>query len=188
MNFSGLSFDRGWSLFLDRDGVINRRIIGGYVATYSDFAFLDGVLDSLVSLSGIFGRIIVVSNQQGVGKGLMTLAEVREIHAGMQSDVERAGGRIDGIYFSPYLAEENHPDRKPGIGMALRAKQDFPEIDFRRSVMVGDSATDMEFGKRAGMITVLISPDPAGAGEIQSDLVFPGLSEFTSAIEKTKKV
>ena len=68
-------------------------------------------------------------------------------------------GRIDKIYHSPYLAIENHPTRKPSIGMALQAQQDFPHIDFNKSIMVGDSMSDMEFGRNAGMKTVYISPE-----------------------------
>jgi histidinol-phosphate phosphatase family protein len=154
MNFNDLYIDRSWSLFLDRDGVINKRIVGGYVTSWREFEFLDGVLSALNILQAEFDKIIVVTNQQGIGKGLMTRDDLHEVHIKMVREIESGGGRIDKVYFSPYLESEKHPSRKPGIGMARLAKQDFPEIDLKKSIMVGDSLTDMEFGKGAGMITV----------------------------------
>lgn len=157
MNLNDLSFTKEWTLFLDRDGVISRRIPDDYVRKWEDFRFLDGVPASLAVFSRIFGRIIIVSNQQGVGKGLMNQAELDMIDSRMKEAIRQHGGRIDASYYCTRLAPENHPDRKPGTGMGLKAKAEFPEIDFSRSVMVGDSSTDMEFGKRLGMITVLIT-------------------------------
>lgn len=150
-------FDKRWSLFLDRDGVINRRLPGDYVKDWSGFEFLPGVLDSMAVFSRIFTRIIVVSNQQGVGKGLMQAADVEAIHKRMIAEIAAHGGRVDAIYFSPHLAHAGSIMRKPAIGMALQAKRDFPDIRFGNSVMAGDSLSDMIFGKRLGMTTVLIS-------------------------------
>jgi histidinol-phosphate phosphatase family protein len=167
MNLSDLSFTKEWTLFLDRDGVISRRVTDGYVTQWEDFRFMDGVLEALSQLSAVFGLIIIVSNQQGVGKGLMSRESLNMIDHNMKQAIRDAGGRIDASYYSPYLSSENHPDRKPGTGMGLKAKADFPEIDFSRSVMIGDSPSDMEFGERLGMITVMIceddiEPEPAG--------------------------
>jgi len=159
MNLKDLSFTKDWTLFLDRDGVISQRITDGYVTRWENFRFLDGVLEALSGLSKIFGHIIIVSNQQGIGKGLMSADELREIDKMMKNQVALAGGCIDASYYSPYLASDDHPDRKPSTGMGLKAKADFPLIDFSRSVMVGDAESDMEFGKRLGMITVLISEE-----------------------------
>ena len=184
MSSSALSFDRSWTLFLDRDGVINRRIPGGYVRDFSEFVFLDGVLEALKIFSGIFGRIIVVSNQQGVGKGIMTGEAVEAIHDRMLKEVHDAGGRIDKIYYCPNLEQDHHADRKPGIGMALKAKDDFPLVDFSRSVMAGDSPTDIEFGKNAGMLTVWLGDRPDGPGpSIQADFCFNDLIALARAIQ-----
>lgn len=155
-----LDIDRSWTLFLDRDGVINRRIVDGYVRRWDQFEFLPGVLDALKILARKFGRIIVVSNQQGIGKGLMTEPELQLIHNSMVRQIEGAGGRIDLVLHAPHLASDRSPMRKPGIGMALEAKSIFPEIDFEKCVMAGDSDSDMQFGRNAGMKTVLISEDP----------------------------
>ena len=155
------AIDRSWTLFLDRDGVINRHRPNDYVKNVTEFEMLPGAPEALATLAPIFGRIIVVTNQQGIAKGLYTTQDLNQIHAHMLRALEQAGGRIDRIYFSPHLDKDNSPMRKPGIGMALGAKNDFPEIDFSRSIMVGDSAHDIEFGRRAGMYTMLISTDGA---------------------------
>lgn len=178
-----MSFDRGWTLFLDRDGVINRRIHGGYVTNFDEFIFLEGVRQALRIFSGVFGRIIVVTNQQGIGKGLMTTEDAMKIHEMMLAVVEKYGGRIDRVYFCPNLDEEQHPDRKPGLGMALKAKCDFPEIDFSRSLMAGDSPTDIEFGQRAGMHTVMLGPLKEGLSNSSgADFIFPDLISLAKAI------
>jgi histidinol-phosphate phosphatase family protein len=179
MNSKDLSFTSDWTLFLDRDGVINRRIPGGYVTRWEEFAFLDGVPEAMKILSAIFPRIIIVSNQQGVGKGIMGPEDLKEIDRRMREAIERAGGWIDAAYYSPHLEAAGHPDRKPNPGMGHRAKSDFPEITFEKSIMAGDTATDIEFGKNLGMTTVLIgAADP----EVKADYQFESLLAFASAI------
>jgi histidinol-phosphate phosphatase family protein len=159
MNSGNLKIDKTWSLFLDRDGVINKRIISGYVSSWDQFVFLPGVLDAMKILSGSFGKILVVSNQQGIGKGLMTDEDVRKIHLQMAEEIKNGGGIIDKTYYCPFTEMENSILRKPNIGMALKARKEFPGINFKKSVMVGDSISDMLFGKRLKMKTVLLSKD-----------------------------
>lgn len=151
--------DESWTLFLDRDGVINRRLMGDYVKRLEEFEILPGVLDAIKIFSKKFGRIVVVTNQQGIGKGLMTTEDLKLVHHHFQQKVNESGGRIDAFYHAPNLAAENSELRKPNIGMAHLAKADFPEIDFSKSIMVGDSISDMEFGKSAGMKCVFISEE-----------------------------
>lgn len=148
--------DRTWTLFLDRDGVINVESVGSYITSWGEFQFHDGVLDALRSLSQIFGKIVVVSNQRGVGRGIMSLESLREINVNMKSAVADAGGRIDKIYAATAVTDDDH-NRKPNTGMGLQAQEDFPGIDFKRSVMVGNSISDMEFGKRLSMRTVFLT-------------------------------
>jgi len=145
-----------WTLFLDRDGVINKKI-DGYVTKPSEFEFLPGVLDSLVTLSTLFSKILVVTNQQGIGKGLMTHDDLHSVHSHMLRNVTLAGGRIDNIYYCPHLAYEDTPCRKPNPGMAFQAMEDYDDINFRESVMIGDSVSDITFGNMLKMITVRIA-------------------------------
>jgi D-glycero-alpha-D-manno-heptose 1-phosphate guanylyltransferase len=146
-------------LFLDRDGVINRHLPGDYVKKVNDFEFLPGVLDAIASFNQYFSRIIVVTNQQGIGKKLYDSKDLERVHQYMTSNINDAGGNIDAIYFCPSLEMENSHCRKPNVGMGLQAKRDFPEIDFQQSVMIGDSMSDMQFGKNLGMFTIWISSD-----------------------------
>jgi histidinol-phosphate phosphatase family protein len=178
-NLKDLSFSEEWALFLDRDGVISRRIRDGYIARWEDFQFLDGALEAIAALSSVFGHIFIVSNQQGIGKGIMSMKSLETIDNKMKEEILREGGRIDASYYSPYLASENHPDRKPGTGMGLKARTDFPEIDFSRSLMVGDSPSDIEFGKRLGMVTVLVGEGNEDiSGYEPADFRFMSLLDF----------
>lgn len=144
-------------LFLDRDGVLNRHIIGDYVRNWQMWEWHPGVLEVLPKLAKRYKRIFLVSNQQGIGKGLMTEEDLNDIHRHMLADVESHGGRIDKIYTCSELESAKSPNRKPAIGMALEAQWDFPEVDFHRSVMVGDSITDMLFARNAKMRAVYIT-------------------------------
>jgi histidinol-phosphate phosphatase family protein len=178
MSLSTLNIDRSWTLFLDRDGVINKRIVGDYVKKWEEFEFLEDVLKAIEIFDAKFGRIVIVTNQQGIGKGLMRHEDLELIHKNMQYEIAYFKGRIDRIYFSPYLAAENHPDRKPGIGMAMKAKKDFPEIDFSKAIMVGDSGSDIEFGKAAGMKTVFIGE----TNKYKADFLFHDLYAFARGL------
>ena len=148
------------TLFLDRDGVINQRLIGDYVRHPNAFVFLEGALEALVGLARKFDPIIVVTNQQGIGKGLMSEADLQAVHQHMLSSIQQAGGRIDAIYHCPDLAEAHPNGRKPNPHMALQAQADFPAIRFDRALMVGDSVSDLVFGQRLGMATVLLTTKP----------------------------
>jgi histidinol-phosphate phosphatase family protein len=148
--------NRSWTLFLDRDGVINEEIVGSYITAADEFKFCNGALDALNILGSIFGTIVVVTNQRGVGRGIMSLESLREINNTMTTAVSTSGGRIDKIYSCTAVDDSDH-NRKPNTGMAAQAKEDFPEIDYRKSIIVGNSLSDMEFGKRMAMHTVFLT-------------------------------
>jgi histidinol-phosphate phosphatase family protein len=148
------------TLFLDRDGVINRRIVGGYVLDKAEFEVLPGVFEAMSLFAKKYDHIFMVTNQQGIGKGLMTEAQLKDIHDDFVRQVEASCGRVDHIYYCPALKEAHSFMRKPAIGMALQARRDYPDVNFRHSVMVGDSRNDMLFGCRAGMTTVLVGDEP----------------------------
>lgn len=148
--------DSSWTLFLDRDGVINIESVGSYITSWSEFVFHDGAQDAIGVLSRIFGRIVVVTNQRGVGRGIMTMDALREINTNLRSAVEEYGGRIDKIYNCTATNDDDH-NRKPNTGMGLQAQEDYPAIDFKRSIMVGNSMSDMEFGKKLSMYTIWLT-------------------------------
>ncbi len=178
MTLKDLNITKDWTLFLDRDGVINKKLDNDYVKHWIEFEFLEGVFEALKKLDTTFGKIVVVTNQQGIGKGLYRTEDLELIHKNMLYEITYLGGRIDKVYFSPYLNSLNHPTRKPGIGMALQAQKDFPEINFSKSIIVGDSLSDMEFGRNAGMKTVFISEEKKKDERI--DMQFTSLLEFVN--------
>jgi len=159
MNLKTLNISNDWTLFLDRDGVINQRLVDEYVRTPDEFHFFEGTLEALKVFAGLFGRIVIVTNQQGIGKGLMNENELEVVHSSMLADINKAGGKIDKIYHCAGLSHTRPFCRKPQIGMALKARKDFPEINFKKSIIAGDSKTDMQFGRRLKMKTVLIGAD-----------------------------
>ncbi|NLB64787.1 MAG: HAD family hydrolase [Bacteroidales bacterium] len=166
-----------WTLFLDRDGVINQRIYDGYVRSIEEFVLIAGVKEALGIFRSVFGRIIVVTNQQGIGKGLMTESDLKSIHDYMLKELNYT---IDRIYYAPYLVADNHPFRKPNIGMAEAAQKDFSDIDFQKSIMVGDSSSDMAFGRKAGMKTVFVGNEET---HTQPDMYVNSLYEFACMLK-----
>ena len=172
--------DKDWTLFLDRDGVINKEKYEDYIYNFDEFQFLPGVKESLKILSGIFSTIILVTNQRGVGRGLMLEKDLIKLQAEMMKEIREAGGRIDRIYYC--TANDNaHPNRKPNPGMAFEAKKDLPYIDFKKSIMVGNTLSDMQFGKNAGMYTVHVRTTHPQITNPHSliDLSCADLAEFT---------
>ena len=154
--------DSSWTIFLDRDGVINKKIENDYVKRWDDFSFTNKALLAIAALSKRFPKILVVTNQRGVGKGLMSEDELISIHREMCTEINKESGRIDKIYYCTDISESSEC-RKPNIGMGLMAKRDYPEINFFKSIIIGDSISDMVFGKNLGMTCFYIG------GEMSSE-------------------
>ncbi len=180
MELKDLNIDQSWTLFLDRDGVINKKLDNDYVKNVDEFDFLDGAEDAIANFSKLFNRIVVVTNQQGIGKGLMTKGDLQEVHEYMLAEIAVAGGKIDRVYYCPDLAAKNTKCRKPNTGMAEKAKADFREIDFKKSIMVGDSLSDIQMGRRLGMYTVFIAEE--GTVFKEADAVLSSLQELQKKI------
>jgi D-glycero-D-manno-heptose 1,7-bisphosphate phosphatase len=179
------TIDNSWTLFLDRDGVINHEKKLDYILNWDEFKFYDGVKEAMNILGNHFNIIVMVTNQKGVGKQLMSVEDLNTIHSNMISEIENEGGRIDRIYYCPDL-EDNSPNRKPNAGMAFQAKEHFPSIDFSKSIIVGNKPSDMKFGRNAGIHTVFVAttnpeveyPNPL------IDLRFDNLLAFAQALTK----
>jgi histidinol-phosphate phosphatase family protein len=174
------------ALFLDRDGVINVRTPGDYVRSPDAFEPVPDLGEAMRLLAGQFGRIVVVTNQAGIGKGLMTEADLAAIHRRMLDLVAAAGGRIDRAYHCPHPPAAACACRKPLPGMGHQAQADFPDIDFAHSWMVGDSASDLDFGRRLGMRTVLIegkAEEAALLAAARPDFRFGSLLDFARFVK-----
>lgn len=147
------------TLFLDRDGVINHKIENDYVKSIQDFKFIPEFIYVVKDLSLLFNRIIIITNQQGIGKGLMSISDLNEIHEYMLNTINDNNGKIDKIYFCPHLASENCFCRKPSPGMIQKAFQDYPDIDRSKSYFIGDSDSDMQAGKAEKLISIKVSSE-----------------------------
>ncbi|MCX6139680.1 MAG: HAD-IIIA family hydrolase [Candidatus Kapabacteria bacterium] len=172
------------ALFLDRDGVINQRIIDGYVRTPNEFIVVDEVIPLLRAARSLGYLLILVSNQQGVGKGLMTMDELDVVHLHMQEVLsECLGGRgLDEIYVCTDLASANSLRRKPAPGMLLEAIRNNDLLP-HKCWFLGDSLTDVQAGRSAGVGTALVGPFPKGSADIVvSD--HNGLHALIDALQK----
>lgn len=142
------------AVFLDRDGVINRKALEGeYVTCWDDFHFLPGVAEGVALLNRASFSVIVVTNQRCIAKGLLSTDELEEMHKRMTASLARAGANIDAIYYCPHEMEPTCDCRKPAPGMLLNAAR-ARGIELPSSWMIGDSDIDVEAGRNAGCKTV----------------------------------
>lgn len=177
------TIDNSWTIFIDRDGVINHEKKEDYILNPGEFRFYEGIPEAFKKLRNHFGKIIIVSNQRGVGKGVMSESDLQDIHRKMVEEIEIAGGHIDKIYYCT-STDNKHPGRKPNPGMAFHAKTDFPDIDLSKSVIIGNKPSDMLFGRNAGMHTVFVAttnPDIV-LPHPDIDVLFTSLPDFVKAL------
>ncbi len=170
--------DETWTIFLDRDGVINKKIDNGYVTSFKSFDFLPRAIEAIKKLTACAGEIFIVTNQQCVGKEIISNDDLYFIHDEMLNAIEEQNGSITQIYYAPQLKEEESAYRKPNSGMADLAKEDFPYIDFNKSIVIGDSDSDIQFGLNKGMITIKIEHQNSGVAHFS----FPSLFEVVKSI------
>jgi histidinol-phosphate phosphatase family protein len=176
------NIDNSWTLFIDRDGVVNEEKSDDYIHHWEEFKFYKGAKDAFKIFSKKFGVIVMITNQRGVAKGLTKMEDLNQIHKNMESEIKAAGGRIDRIYVCTAMESEN---RKPNPGMGLQAIKDFPEIDLSKSVMVGNTLSDMKFGRNLGVAINIFLPTtrkevPLDHEDI--DLVFDDLGSVANAL------
>lgn len=172
--------------FLDRDGIINEPAhASGYVRNWQEFRFKDGALDMLKALREAGYRLAVVTNQQGVGKGLVDAEQLRRLHDRMRAAAKRRGACIDGVFVCPHLAAAGCGCRKPKPGLIHRAMGELGyEVDLKRSWLVGDSPTDVEAGRRAGLRTLLVG---ASRSQIQQAAPTAAVRELAGIAEALRK-
>ena len=144
------------TLFLDRDGVVNVKLDGRYVQNADEFEFMPGAENAIAKLSIIFKRILIVTNQQGIAKGIMSANDLNTLHQYMLQQLKVNGGIIEKIYYCPHLANENCSCRKPNPGMIQQAIIDFPTIKIEESYLIGDSDSDIIAGDKMGLNTIKV--------------------------------
>ncbi|MBM4178841.1 MAG: HAD family hydrolase [Ignavibacteria bacterium] len=157
------------ALFLDRDGVINKRLVDAYVLRPEQFEIIPGILPIMRLAHNRGYLLIVISNQQGVGKGLMSLADLDDVNTYMQQQLRHADApTIDEFYVCTDLDGMNSTHRKPAPGMILDAMRDH-DIDASCSWFIGDSITDAEAGRAASVRTALIGEFDTEAAELVAE-------------------
>ena len=147
-------------VFLDRDGIINRKPAdGNYVTSWPEMEILPGVEQAIGLLNQAFRKVIVVTNQRGIALGRLSERELMLIHGKLQTHLGTFGAHLDAIYFCPHdYGQCNF--RKPAPGLFESAFRDFPGASPANSVMIGDSDSDILAGARLGMKTILITDKP----------------------------
>jgi len=173
------------AVFLDRDGVINENRLD-YVKSWEEFTFLPGALVALQRLANFPYAVVVVSNQSAVGRGLLSLHGLEEIHRRMKEMVESQGGRLDDILYCPHTPDAGCGCRKPQVSLLYEATRQL-DLDLNRSYMVGDSLSDIQMSVNAHCQPVLVL---TGRGQEQQRrmppqvrencLIFPDLLAFVN--------
>jgi D-glycero-D-manno-heptose 1,7-bisphosphate phosphatase len=167
------------TVFLDRDGVINEKMPEGeYVRSVNELRLVPGVAAAVARLNRARLRVLVVSNQRGIALGLYGSRDVDAIHSALQEQLAVFGAHIDAFYICPH-DRGACSCRKPLPGMFEQAQRDFDGITAAAGVMIGDSLSDMEFGRRTGMRTILI--EGSGSGDASADERARHLADWTCA-------
>ena len=152
-----LSFPR--TVVLDRDGVLNQKPPKAqYVRTWKEFEWLPGTVDAVRLLKNAGYKVIVVTNQAGVARGVMTEADVQSIHDRMQAELRAAGATVDAFYYCPHGWDDGCFCRKPKPGMLFQAQRDH-HLDLTKTIFIGDDERDLEAGQAAGCRTFLVSSE-----------------------------
>jgi lipopolysaccharide heptosyltransferase II len=177
----------GYTIFLDRDGTLNED--PGYLKSASDLKLLPGVATALARLKAAGARLVVITNQSGVGRGFLTLKDLEAIHARLEGLLEQREAALDAIYFCPHHPDDGCRCRKPATGMVERAVSEL-QVDLGKAYLVGDHASDIQLAKAAGIKSILVTSGKVdqqalallrAAGAVP-DMVAPSLVEATAWI------
>jgi len=178
-----------WGVFLDRDGVIVRQI--DHLNHAEDLELIEGAGEAIAWLNDAGIPVIVVTNQAGIAKGYLTIADLEEIHERLHRELVVFGAHLDALYYCPHHPQaavteylKDCPCRKPGTGMLARARDEHG-IDPALSYLVGDSTSDILAGSRAGCRTILVRTGFAGKDgifEVKPDLVVADLAAAAKTI------
>jgi D-glycero-D-manno-heptose 1,7-bisphosphate phosphatase len=167
-------------VILDRDGtmVIDR----GYLSDPAGLEFEPGAAEGLKWLYSHGYRLVVITNQSGVGRGLFTIERLEAMNERLNIMVEETGAKLEGIYYCPHAPDDGCTCRKPELGLLMRAASELG-FDPKSAIMIGDKESDIEFGRRAGATTVLIATGASAAHvRIEPDIIAPNLMEAARAI------
>ena len=167
-------------VILDRDGTIV--IDHGYLSDPARLEFEPGAAQGMRWLCRNGYRLVVITNQSGVGRGFFTFERLEAMNARLHIMVEEIGAKLEGIYYCPHAPSDGCACRKPALGLMIRAASEL-DFDPKSAIMIGDKDLDIEFGRRAGATTILIAADASAAhGRTVPDIIAPNLVEAARAI------
>ena len=181
-----------WCLFINRDGVINRRIVDDYVRSWEDFEWLPGAKTALKVLRAWAPYLVVVTNQQGVGKQLMDADDVATIHDHVRGELAGLGVTIDAFQVCPHLAASGCSCRKPKPGLVLDWLDQHPDSDPLLAAMVGDTLSDLELANNVAAVTggcagIEIGGSAGGSACVSADMSFETLRDFAVAVDRERR-
>lgn len=153
------------AIFLDRDGVIIENV-DTYIRSWEDVIFLPSSLDSLRKLNASVYKIVIITNQSAVGRGLISLAQAQEINQKAIDVILQTGGRVDGLFMCPHSPQEGCDCRKPLPGLILKAAE-LLTLDLQHSILIGDAITDIQSGQAAGIPTNILVKTGRGSAQLQ---------------------
>lgn len=166
-------------IILDRDGTIV--IDRNYLGDPAGLEFLPGAEVGLLRLHDIGCRMIVITNQSGIGRGLLSVEQVELVNERLRQMVHRLGAKLEAIYFCPHAPDDRCNCRKPEPGLLMRAGRDL-NFEPASAVVIGDKASDMEFGRRVGARAILVTNGNAALGA-HADVVVSDLDDAARTIE-----
>lgn len=174
-----------WAVFLDRDGVINRKAPeGAYITSVSELELLSGVREAIARLNRLGVPVVVITNQRGVARGLMTRADLEDVHREIEKELALGSAEIDAFYSCTHDKQESCGCRKPAPGNLIAASQDL-QVDLEHSWMVGDRESDIEAGSAAGCRTIRLtktSEQPDDLARTKADYCEPDLEAAVELI------
>ncbi|MCM8829709.1 MAG: HAD-IIIA family hydrolase [Candidatus Omnitrophica bacterium] len=171
------------TVFLDRDGVISIFTPNDYIKNWGEFAFIDGAIDGLKLLYKNGYRLVIISNQSGINKGLFTIEDLEDITENMKNILRKEGIELAGVYYCIHTAEENCDCRKPKGGLFYKAAREIGDINLKEAFFIGDSDIDIQAGKSVGVKTILVlsgktkSIEETERWEFKPDYIFHNLKE-----------
>jgi D-glycero-D-manno-heptose 1,7-bisphosphate phosphatase len=172
-------------VILDRDGTIV--IDRGYLSDPARLEFEPGAAEGMKWLYSRGYRLVVITNQSGVGRGFFTIERLEAMNERLHVMVEEAGAKLEGIYFCPHAPNDGCACRKPALGLMTRAASELG-FDPASAIMIGDKESDIEFGRRAGATTILIAADASAADvRTQPDIIAPNLMEAAKAVSQYRR-
>jgi D-glycero-D-manno-heptose 1,7-bisphosphate phosphatase len=177
---TAIRYDNNKVVVLDRDGtiVVDRH----YLADPDGLEFEPGAGRALRSMSDMGYRLVVVTNQSGLARGYFTVDQLEKIHARMRQMLNAEGVQIAGIYFCPHDPSDGCECRKPGLGLMRQAAEEL-RFDMSQSVVIGDKDSDIEMGRRAKALTMLIGAEPMVPSSSNGpDYVIKDLTEAASIL------